>query len=79
MSTGRDRRRSDERRAKTRARKIVKSWLGGDCADNPRMIGKVAHTPHSCSCYMCGNPRRHRKGSGRLTIQEQKVVDTEDA
>lgn len=29
-------------------------------------------TPCMCSCYMCGNPRKH---FGELTIQERKFND----
>ena len=35
-------------------------------------IGKVACTPAMCSCYMCGNPRKH---FSELTHQEKKFVD----
>lgn len=34
-----------------------------------RTIGKRSTTRVSCSCYMCGNPR---KFSGERTIQEKK-------
>ncbi len=30
-------------------------------------VGFVVNTPHPCSCYLCGNPRKH---FGELTIQE---------
>lgn len=28
-----------------------------------------------CSCPMCGNPRRHSKGEGKLTRQELEAYD----
>lgn len=30
-----------------------------------------------CSCYMCGNPRRHAKGWHRLTMQEHRALSQE--
>ena len=39
-------------------------------------IGRRAHTPHPCSCAMCGNPRHHfKKKKDKLTVQEQKAND----
>lgn len=39
-------------------------------------IGRVAHTPHACSCDMCGNPRHHKcSKKDQLTIQEKKEND----
>lgn len=32
-------------------------WSGGM---TPKQLGMVVHTPHLCSCYMCGNPRKYR-------------------
>jgi len=37
-------------------------------------IGFVVNTPHPCSCYLCGNPRKH---FGQLTIQEIKQKEKE--
>ena len=37
---------------------------------DPKRIGSAAHTPKPCSCYMCGNPRKH---FGEITRQEQKA------
>jgi hypothetical protein len=34
-------------------------------------LGKVVDTPTPCSCWMCGNPRRHLK-KDRLSIWEQR-------
>lgn len=34
-----------------------------------------ADTPHRCSNYYCGNPRRH---FGELTLQEQRAPRVED-
>jgi hypothetical protein len=35
-------------------------------------IGQLAHTPHNCSCYMCGNPRKHWNDK---TMQEKRMDD----
>jgi len=35
-------------------------------------VGVYAHTPHLCSCYVCGNPR---KWWDQKTIQEKKMDD----
>lgn len=37
----------------------------------PKSIGKALHTPASCSCPMCGNPRKH---FGERTIQERREM-----
>ena len=29
-----------------------------------------------CSCYMCGNPRKHSKGKDKLTIQERRELES---
>lgn len=36
----------------------------------PNRIGRMASTRTCCSCYMCGNPRRH---FGEKTIQELRA------
>lgn len=33
------------------------SWLSN--LDDPRQVGRLAHTRKPCSCWMCGNPRRY--------------------
>ncbi|EGQ60392.1 hypothetical protein GGI1_00135 [Acidithiobacillus sp. GGI-221] len=35
--------------------------------ENPKTRGRVVNTPTPCSCWMCGNPRRH---FGEKTLQE---------
>ena len=41
-----------------------------------RQLGMIVNTVPACSCWMCGNPRRHLK---ELTIQEQKaLLDTQE-
>ena len=43
----------------------------------PRNIGLLGTTPRPCSCWMCGNPRRHSKGDFAITMQERmaKLAD----
>ncbi|MFY2597001.1 hypothetical protein ACOTHJ_13845 [Achromobacter xylosoxidans] len=38
----------------------------------PKAIGMHAATPASCSCHVCGNPRKYR---GEVTMQERKFMD----
>lgn len=40
----------------------------GEVPIDPIAIGKSCQTPASCSCKMCGNPRKH---FGETTIQEK--------
>ena len=43
---------------------------------DPKRIGALTTTPTPCSCYMCGNPRKH---FGALTRQEIKAqLDDKD-
>ena len=36
---------------------------------------KLRRTRVPCSCYMCGNPRRHWKGKDRLTLADKRQND----
>lgn len=40
--------------------------------DHPLLLRKAIDTPTPCSCWMCGNPRKHSKD--KLTRQE-KLAD----
>ena len=40
-----------------------------------RRIGKAVHTATPCSCWMCGNPRRH---NAERTIQELRAQCAEE-
>lgn len=62
----RSERRHFEQRQKARARK----FHGGTAKLSPRHLGRAAHSPQSCSCWMCGNPRRF---VGAVTIQERRA------
>lgn len=41
---------------------------------NSNNIARVINTPKSCSCWMCGNPRKYHK---ELTVKEQKWIEIE--
>lgn len=47
---------------------------GQDIRHDAKSIGKVVDTPCPCSCWICGNPRRHLK---ELTRQECRAIDRE--
>lgn len=36
------------------------------------VVGIIAHSPHNCSCHMCGNPR---KWFNEKTMQEKRMDD----
>ena len=59
-------RRKQEFKKKRKVEKNHYNWWWGD---SPRMIGKKAHAPKFCSCWMYGNPRKYFNDK---TIQEQK-------
>jgi hypothetical protein len=59
-------RRHHERRIKYRVRR----YYGGYAKDNPRQLGRLAHARQLCSCWMCGNPRRHLR---ERSLQERRA------
>jgi hypothetical protein len=65
MSGRSDRRHHIERLKKKRR----KYWSWGENKSD-RAIGMLVHTPKTCSCHMCGNPRKYWK---EKTIQEKKA------
>lgn len=57
----------------------VRHWRGhypectcNRCRGDAKSIGQAARTRASCSCPMCGNPRKH---FGELTPQERRMVE----
>lgn len=66
-------RRHHSDRVRRKAEKVVKGWEVGE--DNTRRLtGRLKDNLKSCSCAMCGNPRRHEKGDrNRKTLQERKA------
>ena len=61
-------RRFQEFKKKKWVQKVFAKWRPLD----ETSIGIHAHTPHLCSCYACGNPR---KWWDQKTIQEKKMDD----
>lgn len=59
--------RAERRRAlarmKAKARRVY-HWV------SPEQAIKLANHLAQCSCAMCGNPRRYRKGKARIPIGE---------
>lgn len=45
---------------------------GRDIRHDAKSLGKVVDTPCPCSCWMCGNPRRHFK---KRTRRERAAID----
>jgi len=66
----RDRRRAHTRRMKARALRVLAIWgLEAECID-ARRIGQIAAVRGVCSCWACGNPRRH---FGEPSLQERRL------
>ena len=59
-------RRFQEFKKKKWVQRVFSRWRELDEAS----IGYLAHSPHNCSCHMCGNPRKWWK---EKTIQEKKM------
>ena len=56
-------------RLKKARRRDFSMNAGAVClAADKRFLGIHVTTPAQCSCWMCGNPRRH---FGQITLQEQ--------
>ena len=62
-------RRHHEQRMKQR----VANYYGGYARWSPRARGILAHSRTPCSCWMCGNPRRHL---GERSLQERRSAGT---
>jgi len=77
---GRGKRLEAERKKKAKVRKFIKEvWCRSSYGSREQLlsseiIGKVAHTPHSCSKICCSNPRKWRRGKEKLTIQERRQL-----
>ncbi len=64
--TGLAQRRHDKFRMRKRAEDVMKDW-----GTSKKSVPYMADNLKSCSCYMCGNPRRH---FGELTVQERRAA-----
>lgn len=61
-------RRHHAARKKAWARKKLRHYFLDPQHPPPRRVGLYADTPKVCSCWMCGNPRRHQ---GEVTLRER--------
>ena len=52
-----------------------KYWTVFPHEESPRRLGIITTTPCICSCWMCGNPRKHFKNSkaGMKTSEIRKM------
>jgi hypothetical protein len=64
-------RRHQDERARHRALRTLQRLLRLDepWRDSPRLLHRYAIDRTPCSCFLCGNPRRHL---GEPTIQERR-------
>lgn len=62
-------RRHHYERMKRRASRVFAAWIGHH--DTPDARGRFARTRKPCSCYMCGNPRKH---FDEPTVQERREM-----
>jgi hypothetical protein len=64
---GRAVRRAQRARLKAKRRRYL---VWADTFERPEVrLGSYVDTPTPCSCWMCGNPRRHL---GELTVAERR-------
>lgn len=68
-----------------RARRLLQVWRGrgdryGVYADNGRIAQRLLYTRVPCSCFMCGNPRRHfgRRTRQELLAEEEQVFESKE-
>lgn len=73
-------RRKNTRRKKERAKKLALlpsfgfvPWTSEEITKE--WANKNADHLKTCSCEMCGNPRRYGKGKNKLTLQEQRALE----
>lgn len=55
-----------------RLKKARRFYHGRDLSYEPRTLGFVLHTPQVCSCWMCGNQRKH---AGRTRAELRHFVN----
>lgn len=53
----------------TRLKKKRRKYWRRDMLNDKELLSKVVKTPCTCSCPMCGNPRKH---FNEKTIQERR-------
>ncbi len=63
--------RGERKAQEERLKKARKRYWGLKNQENEaKKIGMLLHTPASCSCHMCGNPRKYES---KQSIQEQRA------
>lgn len=70
-------RRHNSEKFKRRCQRLIKNTfadISKNLADDRKFVGKLFRNRKSCSCFMCGNPRRHfNEKTVRERRQEQKI------
>ena len=56
--------------ARLKAVRADRHW-GRSLKGDAKALGKAVNTPCSCSCWLCGNPRRHLK---ERTLAERRAA-----
>ena len=64
-------RRHHDKRKKEWVRKTLGHYFSDSSELPARRVGMYSRTPKVCSCFMCGNPRRH---CNEATIQERREM-----
>lgn len=60
-------------------RKVFKHIMIPDNIEDIRMwVGKRSTARQICSCSLCGNPRKHNKGSKKNSLSYQELKHRED-
>lgn len=63
--------REHSRHHRERLKKSRRFHWGRDLLAEPTVMAKAINTPTPCSCWMCGNQRKHVGG----TLQERRVME----
>lgn len=77
MSKSRAQTRHHKQRVKDKRKSYVNMYREPTSAvkePTDKQIGKVAHTPTNCSCWMCGNPRKY---FDQITLKEKSFIELE--
>lgn len=73
--TGRAWRRHDRARVSRQRKRRQPYYFDGRTGDDyARVLGIATNTAVLCSCWMCGNPRRHRPSE--ITLAERRAADS---
>ncbi len=68
----RSERRHHEARVKAKTKRQLVRWRPIDVPASEREVGRQAATHCTCSCWMCGNPRRY--GSNPIAEQSDDAL-----